>query len=326
MKKAFLLTLLLPAFLGSCISVKHTAFEVKEPAHITLPPEVVNIILADNALVAPYEGEPEEGLITFDSIKVSFVEELQKQLTDAHFFGSVEIYPYEMRSDTAYWQELPLSAKDVTDICAETENDAVISVDNFFISMTTFPEQLPIEYASGVSMNIISKLRLYNMDGTELYVPLIFNDTLYWNKLDNNWNPIPFPSTKEMIEEGIEMASEVLVKQLTPYWSLQNRVYFAENDTEALITQNKWNEAFAIWEKAFETEKKGAKRARLAFDIALYYEYTDDIEKANEWMSTALDLLPASQSVNIHKHFDNYKETLEKRQVSRNKLKEQIGQ
>lgn len=331
MKKVFLLALIFPIFLGSCISIKYTAFEVKEPATITFPPEIVNLILVDNISVPSYEGtdslsfsDPET--VTFDSAKIAFVEALYHQLDEAEYFGSVDIYPYEIRNDENYFQEQPLLKKQIMDISSEMEADAILSLDNFLVLSAVKDYYVYGMAVKELSVGLTAKLNVYTADGKTLSTPLFFNDTLYWSEESEYGYFQPLPSLKEAVESITQVASEAIAKQFTPYWSMQTRAYFSDKETESLLAANKWNEARTVWETAYENEKGDAKKARLAFNIALANEYLDDLDKAVEWMNKAEELLPGNQNATTKSQFILYKEILDRRQLSRAKLKAQIGE
>lgn len=330
MKKIIFLIAILPFISGSCVGVKYTTFEIKEPAKITLPPEIVNLVIVDNVLVPSYEGDSEKipsDAVTYDSAKIEFVEALHEKLYDADFFGDVQIYPYEMRTDKNYWEELPLSKEQIVAICDETDSDALVSFNSFGMSsaMVEIPSYFGL--AKEMSLHVQALLRVYGRSGTELTVPISFNDTLIWSELYPD-PPFyqPLPSMKEMVEQGIEIMIGSLDKVFIPYWQSHTRSYFPDKETEKLIEKNNWEEAQAIWVKAFADEKKEPKQSRLASNIALSYEYMDDIDQANEWIEKAVELSSKSQNQNVNAHILLYREILKERKVTREKLKLQIGE
>lgn len=326
-------SLLLTLLLYSCVSTQNITIDIMQPASVTLPPEIANLTIVDNA--ARIFTEPQssnfrlnEQSPSSDSTKYLFVEKLFNKFAGEKFFRNVQIYPYEIRVDTAYFKENLLSSEQISSICKETDANALLSIDNFAITNS-------VEYLGRfkeIALCILSKIRLYKPDGKLISNPILLNDTLYWSELDFSSNPDyptvqPLPTLREALTELYDSGSGVIVRQFVPYWTTVDRVYFSNKQTNSLIQNNKWEEARNIWKAIYDKEKEQSriKRSRLAFNIALSYECTDDLESARNWIEKANELLPDNVSDNMKKHFVFYSKVLKERQKLQKKLEQQIG-
>lgn len=94
-----------------------------------------------------------------------------------------------------------------------------------------------------------------------------------------------------LIKECSEFAGELPIKYLLPTWNTSNRYYYTSGSVElrdgaVLIRENSWDDALKLWQLA-NNQKSKKIQMRTAFNIALYYEMHDDIEKAVEWAEKA---------------------------------------
>ncbi len=74
-----------------------------------------------------------------------------------------------------------------------------------------------------------------------------------------------------------------------------------------------------------EIEKKPAKRARLASNIALANESLDDVTNAKEWINTAFEILSEDSKSELNAQITQYRTELILRENNIPKLHEQLG-
>lgn len=331
MKKNILFTIGLLISLCSCISTESIVINMQQPATVTLPPEIVNLTIVDNAAVrtlnhAPEMADKEVEFVPYDSVKISFVKNLLNKIAEKEFFGDVQVYPYEIRTDTAYFEEKILEQEQISAISDTTNADGLLTLDNFAVSSSS---ELINGYKE-IALCIQAKLRLFSPNGALLSSPMYLNDTLYWSEVDYSYEfPIikELPTLRDALSEINDHASNLIIRQFVPYWISATRTYFPDKITKKMIEENKWDSARGVWMSAFdgEQETKRMKRGRLAYNIALAYECVDNIEEANNWINKACMILPNSISGNMAQLFADYKISLAKRLQNKEILKKQLG-
>lgn len=330
MKKCTLFVIIFILLLGSCVTPKHISIDVYQPARITLPPEVVNVAIVDNT---PYSDEELMAIsgkdiqrISLDTAKVVFVDSLSAYLNKENFFG--EVLPYPVLLGANKDKPLPLTISKIRQIAREMDVDAIISLDNFFVSGKLYKVEDPYLGATTQEMSLGMNVRLstYSAEGKQFAEPTVLNDTLYWNELQNYYPYFqPLPSFNEATQEMAMLAAESLVKQFVPYWETQTRYYFSNSKTNQLVESYKWDEALKVWTDEFAKEKKETKKAYLAHNMALAYECLGNINEAANQIARAVEL---SSDVNVEDAKSRimlYEMILKQRLAALEKLGKQIG-
>lgn len=333
MKKNILFALTSVLFLGSCISTKYISVDVYQPAKVTLSPEIVNIAIVDNS--PTFVDNSKNSLnsnniehISVDTAKCVFIDSLVSNLNQEKFFGNVIAYPYSRDCELNNDNLLLLSPSKIKEIAREVDVDAIVTLDNFFISGKLYNVSDPFinVVANEMALGMIIKLSIYSADGTELSEPILLNDTLYWSELFSDYPYFQsLPSFKEATQQISTMAAETLVKEFVPYWETQTRYYFADSKTDKLVQSYKWEEAQKIWKAKFNEEKKAAKKACLAHNIALSYECLGNLDEAIIWIDKTNELLPSTKAEIIKTQVSLYDTILKNRSTDIEKLKDQIG-
>lgn len=320
--------------LGSCISTKFVTVEIKEPARITFPPHVVNVVVVDNSYIPERQADSIQaasGEIPSDSARMHLTESLAKYMDEEKFFNEVSYYPnFRREYDSLY---ISLEKNEIINICNRSNADALVSIDRSLIygSLTSFID-LPEFYQLAIGTAV--DMKAYLSDGTILYSPVIFSDTLFWEGiLPGEKGPAyieRLPKIEDAMNEAAEMAADRLTNIFIPYWRKDERWYYSDNSSEmkkasALIQQYKWEEAATIWGNLYEKEEKPVKKARLAFNIAFANECLNDVDNALKWNKTASDILTELKNSDFHKHVNEQQKILTVRKRQQLKLQEQYG-
>jgi len=328
--KRYVVSVILSALLfSSCITTKYISIDVYQPARVTLPPEIVNVAVVDNTPYSSQELKATNGKdiqrISLDTAKVVFVDSLSAYLDRENFFGEVLAYPDLTGADNDQPQALAFSK--IRQIAQEMGVDAIVSLDNFFVSGKLYKVEDPYAATTQeMSLGMFVKLSTYSAEGQPLSDPIILNDTLYWSELLNYYPYFqPLPSFNQATQDMAIMAAESLVRQFVPYWETQNRAYFSNGKTDQLIESYKWNEALTIWNTELEKEKKETKKACLAHNIALAYECLGNLDEAVTWINKAVELLSNTNVEDVKTRITLYSITLKQRTTALQKLEEQIG-
>ena len=70
-------------------------------------------------------------------------------------------------------------------------------------------------------------------------------------------------------------------------------------DAAIYVRENSWDDAYELWNQAFEGTKNQKKKMRAALNIAVYYEMKDSLAKAEEWAEKAQQLAKKIDKKNI---------------------------
>lgn len=330
---SFIITIL--AF-SSCVSVNYMTMDIKQPALVTFPPEVTKVLIVDNSFSDKVNQEEDntsgQSIISVDSSRSIFLNSLKQFMNEEKYFNNIDLYPRNTYSGTDE-DVKPLSARKVQLLCKENNADALISLDLFAISAQLESENTG--YFSTYSIlgtKIGAIVKAYAHDGSPyIQQPIIYVDSLFraeatdWSRLKNNVSEI-----NSLVTEMSTVGADKITGSFIPSWRNVIRWYYSDNSSAMkqaakLVTQSKWQEAAAIWGKLYETEKKPAKKARLASNIALANEFLDDVTNAKEWINTAFEILSEDSKSELNAQVTQYRTELILRENNIPKLHEQLG-
>jgi len=290
--------------------VKTIVVDVQKPAQLTLPSHIKNIAIVDNAVPQPKlwghidykytkKGERlyEEASAPADSICDIFTETLYEGLLNTNMFDNVSLFEYPVREDLSFSEERPLDSLRVRELAEISSSDAIFSLDRFLVSTIARDEPYDFENTEKfLDLKLEARFRLYSKEGNMISSPFYFSDSLYWSAVftkrgDRLLTQDSLPSREEAIKQAAVYTAEKITGAFTPKWVNEARVYYGENkEANKLVDANNWTDAIKIWQNAFEIEEKNKKKARLASNIALGYELSDNIKEALQWAQTAVDL------------------------------------
>lgn len=321
--------------LSSCNSVKLTTIEVKKPASLTFPTNVANIIIVDNTPTdnSSYTDakEGETSIITLDSARSITLTRLQQFMTEEGYFNNVELYPYRTNESSTNIPQA-LSRRKIQSICYEKNANALISLDLFTASGELDTEA--IGYMSSyrlIGAKLGALIKVYSEEGELYSEPIVLLDSLYREEVVN-WSKVnsDIPPLNELITELAILTADHLTGKFIPSWQQQERWFYSNNSSAMkkaakLAENNNWKDAVEIWISLYNKEKNIKKQTRLASNIALAYEYLDEIDKSVAWIRIAFDLLPPKSRSDLALEVATYKTFLEKRLSAIPLLHKQLG-
>jgi hypothetical protein len=308
-------------------------FEILEPASVSLPEQVRQLIILNRAPVTMYSLEEEdrrlltsEQLIILDTL---IVNNLERGLLEVLRQSPIERFRYpfylsERRSDTAFLADLVLTRKEVDDLCAEMKADAILSLESYSMDLNEVKQYFIEE------PNIV-RTRYYEMSNRLLWMiylpgsPKPFDsytmvDTLYFTEVLNGEYQ-RYYTASTMISEAFRNSGRKYGRYLVPMWNRASRMLYRGREdvlkqASKLTGQGNWDSAYAIWEKA--TESGDSTLVAKAFhNMAIYYELEDRLDSASYLISRAMayDSLEAVRA---------YSEELETRLMNSRELYKQV--
>lgn len=311
MKKKYLLLMVgCILALASCQTLETVRIEYLVPADLNFPTELRQVGVVNNVnLNAPDNHVIEPG----DSIRLPYelarkvrytnanaqlaTESLAEAIAEANYFDVVVLCDSALRADDIRARQTTLSQNEVKQLAQELDVDFIIALENaqLKIKNTVYRDELGL-FIGAVDVNVHPSVAIY-LPGRQSPLAIInAKDSIFWDAAFTTMirAQIGVKSEDKIIEEASTFAGSVPVKHLVPYWKEASRAYFNTNatnmrDAAYMVQTGEWDEAHRLWQQVYLSKKKKNK-LRAAFNIALYYEVTDNLPEAETWATKALEL------------------------------------
>lgn len=319
---------------SSCVSTKFITLEVREPAAVSFPPEVTNVLIVDNS--SSYtENEDEStkgsGILELDSARTILLNSLALFMNEENYFSKVELYPHKTNNSET---SIPLSKSKIQSLCKEKRANSIISLDMFAISAQVESENTA--YFTNYSIlgaKLGAFINVYSAEGALYSTPIGYIDSLFRAE-ERDWSrriKSNIAEVNDLITEISVVGADKLTGKFIPSWKTQDRFYYSDNsgkmkEAAQCVDAGKWAEAAEIWSDLYDTETNPKKMIRLALNLALANEAIDETENAFSWINTAFGLLPSNnRKSQLATEVTLYKEILRNRLENKPKLYEQLG-
>lgn len=337
MKKivSILVSLLVIALTG-CNSINYITIETYKPAEITYPSNTQKVIIVNNAVAQPGEigfdykflgRSVDTCTIRTDSVLSDACNALAESLNRQKFFKDILLYRDPIRTDDVYYQDIKLSPETVTRICNEAHADVIISIDRmlFFTKKQVIASTYDITGAIDIKVSAI--LRPY-IPGRNLPLTTVYlEDSVFWYESATNATMLNIflPSNEMALRLAARSISYNAFRNFVPYWEQEKRWYYTTvssrwKEATAYASKDKWEQAGNCWLRIFKTEKNKPAKAKLATNLALYYEIKGDFTKALEYATQAHELFSSGTNAKNTEQAKRYQEILVNRIHSDKKL------
>lgn len=304
------------SLLGSCTSTETLVINTEKPAQIRLPNHIKKIMIVDNSIPQPKDighidyirGKQSDLKITVetDTLNYSLASNIFEMLADKNHFNEVVFHEHPIRKDADFELIQPLDPNLAKTISSENNVDAIISLDRFLIS--TLSNEIGYTYGTTIKSldaKMDVRFRVYSNEGKAISEPLSISDSIYWMSTFQENIPLAdtIPSREQAVNEAIQYMAQRIADSLSPYWIEDIRWYY--NDVKVankMLANNNWKGAITAWESAYNKETKNIrKKARIANNIALAYEVSDQLREAIEWISISCELFEETVETSIDK-------------------------
>ena len=287
MKKHVLyIILLVSVLMSSCASIQTLTFDQLSPAEITFPYQISVVGVVNNM---PARPQPKKNILTLGPLEAEgkgAAETLAGFMADSKYFNQVVICDSALCSDD-YSQTLSLD--EVNHLSSMLGVDMLVSFERLFLDVRKIDYTNP-GWDTSIPMlqvQVTPVVRLYVPGRQKPLVELTATDSLYFDFAYRI-------SEKELIDEATRHASSVMCNKIVPYWQTVNRLYFdggcvEMRDAGVYVNEGDWGAARDLWTQVYNRQKKGDTKFRAAYNIALSYEMTGDMEKAEEWLKKSSD-------------------------------------
>jgi len=329
----FLFSLISLAFHGCAGIYSVVEFEVLEPATVSFPDHVSQLLVINRA---PFtmdvfkeedrEGMEREHLVIVDTlISNNTLRGLQSVLKESPIERFHHpIWFSERRGDTTALEDMILTKPEVIALCEKYTADVVISFESYTLDLAEHYDY----YSDSPSMVLNHYYEISNEVKWNIHLPINpmpFDtystiDTIYFSSVLDG-EVIPIPSMIGMIAELFYNSGTKYGRYLVPVWYQTSRtLYKGKGDSLKLASKytdrGEWEDAFDIWNDL--TESPDSIMVSKAYhNMAIFYELEDNLDSASYMLDRAL--MYDSLAV-----VGNYREELDIRVLNQNEVRNQV--
>ena len=278
-------------------------FEVLEPATVSLPEEVNQLIVLNRAPLSMHsfeakdvEGLEQKHLMILDTL---IVKSIQRGLLTVFRESPIERFhfPYWVdvrREDTTNLEAMLLTRREVEDICLENGADAILSLESYSMDYEGHVQTYVDSYLTETAyfeISTIIKWIIYMPGNPRPFDHYTMEDTLYFTEVLDG-EILHRYTTALMISESFEKSGRKYGKYLVPVWNRTSRNLYKGKE-ESLKKASKqtnrghWDQAYEIWEDLSETEDN-TTAAKALYNMAIFHELDDQLDSAGYLVNEAL--------------------------------------
>ena len=339
----FLMLLMVLCFC-SCQSYRTIEIATYNPAAITFPSEVRTVMIVNNAAQQPYnsllqdlneQAKDSAFSLSADSLAYYFCLSLGKAIAESPVFDDVRLSNDTFRTDSIFLISRPFTQYEVRTLCDICHVDALISLDRLYFKNAIL-KRTQNNYFNWNYLSIIITGELKALcPGYQTALTIPFTDSLQWATEESVYYNEVYKFTAEDIHTAMRYLSEFVGEKMhthfVPYWDDEERWFYTKITSDwkrATINAiaGKWDAAAAEWHPLFDKAKKWELKAKLASNLALYYEIKGDFHRAIEYAETANTLFKnnTAEDDKYREMQQSYLETLTKRAEDDEKLSLQL--
>lgn len=279
------LLFILALLFTSCVSYyEATDIGILVSPTYQLPPEIDDIYIINNAkkntpgvhttqninLENNRSYKVSDDTIEIDSATSTFLSNLESQANVFPVFNSIKIAPPDFSQNLK------------TSTC-----DALIVLEDFQFSTTLSKIFYGIYDSRKSEVRVITKSRwnIYYAKEENKQHPFTISDTLYWSH--KNIDRV------DCIHQSFWSHATKASQEFIPYWKDAQRLYHSNifhtlSLAEDKVKTDDWESAAEIWMTMYNQQTRDSKlKGKMAFNMALYFETTNNIEGAKEWLTSA---------------------------------------
>lgn len=313
MKKYHYTLLLLTLLVSSCVSVDQISIDYLQPAKVSFPTAIKTVGIVNNTIVNNDRTVKEKrdnfnrllsSEVTFQGDAKVTTESFAKNVAAANYFDQVIICDSALRAKDHFLRNPELTTDEIKQLTTDLGVDLIFSVEDITIKTINKTEDHGYFLRKTIDASISPLIRAYIPTRTKPLLSAAPEENIFWDGFGRTLEETNHDLIKEdsLIKESSEFAGELPIKYLLPTWKTSNRYYYISGSVElrdgaVLIRENSWDDALKLWQLANNKKSKKVKM-RTAFNIALYYEMHDDIEKAVEWAEKANQIVLDKENKN----------------------------
>ena len=302
--------------------------EVREPAFISFPIDVKELIVVNNAVEQPndagitrtYKELPMETYsLQLDSISWTTAISFVSSIKEANFFDDVFLYNESVRTDDDWMTGLPLSEEFRDEMFNIQGFDGIVSIDRILFKLEEHVSQnsaLTDFIDMKAEGQITCSIYLYAKE--KPLTTFSISDSLFYKRTVSEDFEVTFKEKPENFLFNLAYnMGEKLAYNIIPSWVTKERVVYVGMEARmqeaySYSKNNKWATAESIWLKEYNKKSKDSDKGKLANNIALANEMQDKLEEALFWAEKAKEHFLNSNS-SKNSYINNYIPELQKR-------------
>ena len=274
--------------LASCSSIQTLTFDQLCPATVNFPERVRNVAVVNNMPATP---EAKRTLLTLGEMNGNgkkSAEMLASSLADSKYFNQVMICDSVVHPANG---AASFSQPEVARLAEGLDADLIFSLDR--VSVHTRKEEV---YYPGLAAPW-PVLRMQVKSVASVYVPSCVAPVQVLSVADSaDYDIQMLSSDKQLLEEGTRMAVAGLCRQMVPYWTTADRLYYnggtvEMRDAGVYVKEHNWEQACEQWKQLYDRSKAKGMKFRAAFNLALGNEMLGDLQEALNWLKKSRALI-----------------------------------
>jgi tetratricopeptide (TPR) repeat protein len=331
-------------FLGaSCTIYKEYPIEVYQPEEIAVPLEAKSAAVlyrnfrytsdtlqhffkTDGQLIKAKNDHSNS-----DSLQaVTCLNELALHLKNNNVFDEVAVLPYAAFEKHSGDQITPLPSELIRQLASDAVADVLISLEtysSFYSGWTRTADDPPASEVVTVAVWGIYDGATGNPAGNRTMI-----DTIYWNGYDDEGNLLQnyrLPPRTDALVMASAMAGVSFAEKFYPGWQTVNRMYSIPplpdfSEAALFFEDGKWDEAIMIWTR-YADNRNGKMAINARYNLALASEMKDDLDLADKWLSSAMELAISYRSKQDQNMIKTYQKILAERQKDIRKISSTDG-
>ena len=303
MKKVVCLALFSSMLLSACTVLQPFSFERLQAADVSFPEQVKHIGIINH--MPAFDWDDESVNYTSDVLggdgKIA-TEALAQGIASTGYFAQVVICDSALRVGTIE-EDRFISGEKADSLMESLDVDLLIAMESVRIqlkesSMFLYDVMMDVPAMDGA---VSSLARVYAPGRKAPLYAIVKSDTICWELT-------PELTYSQMIKDASGHAASLAVSSLIPHWEESQRYYFDKGgtmmrDAGVYVREQNWEEAAGLWQKLYDS-RKGKTRMQAAYNLALYYELQNDLDRAIAYLDTAASLVKeGSWNARLVKHY-----------------------
>ncbi|MGH2648300.1 MAG: DUF6340 family protein [Ginsengibacter sp.] len=295
---------------SSCASTELVHISVLEPAPVTLPPYIKNVVVVNRSEVSKKSQvfnvvDKAMSLESPDLDKAgsqATITGLSDELKKNNRFDNVALLTSTgLSTDASSMFPAPLSWDIVEKYCNENDADALFSLElfntksniDYSVNKTSIKTPLgdvpAIEQQANMHTVVKAGWRIYDVRGKNILDDATIQRTITYHA--RGINPLlaaqALIDRKEAVKEVGNTAGHAYAFNIIPLWKRVTRDYYVKGNGNFKIATRKartgnWDEAAKLWE-AETTNHKSKIAGRACYNMAIISEINGDLDTATKW-------------------------------------------
>lgn len=330
-------------FLSSCTTMLYTNLDVLRPAKLTFDASTNDLLLVNNTVKQPddyghktefYNERAKNVIQQTDSLPIFCLSATYEEIANSEFFNNVKIQTDNLNKSNDFFSTYQLSPDTVNALCKRYNCNVILSLDRLKVNdkIAELFNEIDYSYYTALVARYESQWSIH-YPGKEKFGSIIFRDTVFWDaeSFQRKKALSDLPKRSDALIDGALYVGQNSTKRFIPRWEKSPRYLFNTNNKymkqglDSFYVKN-WKAAIEIWDGAIE-KSNNKLREKLANNIAVAYEISGDITKANEYAIKSFEYFQ-SDPISNSKHFTtviNYTNELNKRIKEIELLNLQLG-